>query len=293
MPRRVITTPKFATGFVSVTRKTCSGPWRMAVTAPPVGTSGISVARDERGLAARVADVRAGSRQGRHGRCAEGRSGDAEPERDAADVGAARQPDEAGEVAFRRRCCDDRRDLERARDGDGRRHRRRSRRRGRRSSRRRRPRPRAAAGVGQSDRDGLVDAGRTRPKETEAGEARTSGTSAGRGRRGRRRRVSVRRSAPSTSTGLPDPISAALSSATDQDGCRSSSRAAAPAICGLAIDVPDMARPAAAGDGREDRDAGRADVGLQAQRERRRPGGAEVREDAAAGAGRARRRRRR
>ena len=53
-------------------------------------------------------------------------------------------------------------------------------------------------------------------------------------------RVGARGLSPSV-TVVPVSISAALSSATDQVGCRSRRSAAAPEICGVAIDVPDIA----------------------------------------------------
>ena len=177
--RRTMTTPKFATGFVSVTRNTCSGPRRTAETAPPAGTSGTGSARREtacpacRRRAARARGARSAVAAPRPG------PGDAEPERDAADVGAARQPHEPGQVALG---CGAPRRPPRGR----------ARRERRRSAATTRLAPAVAAIVStatsqtpapppasvRSTRAGTVTPGRTRPKETEAGDARTSGTSA-------------------------------------------------------------------------------------------------------------------
>ena len=88
---------------------------------------------------------------------------------------------------------------------------------------------------------GTLAPGRTSPNETEAGDASTSGTSALSGLASPPpARIGVAVWLPSL-TAVPVAISAALRSATVQVGWRSSRRAATPAICGVAIDVPDIA----------------------------------------------------
>src|SRR3954454_24114619 len=79
------------------------------------------------------------------------------------------------------------------------------------------------------------------PKDIDAGEASTNGRSAFAGfARPPPARTGTAAWPPSL-TAVPVSISAAFSCATDQLGCRSRRSAAAPAIWGVAIDVPDIA----------------------------------------------------
>ncbi len=86
-----------------------------------------------------------------------------------------------------------------------------------------------------------VAPGCSSPNETEAGEAKTYGRSALSGFASPPpARVGAAVLSPSV-TAVPVSINAALSCATDQVGWRSRRSAAAPEICGVAIDVPDIA----------------------------------------------------
>ena len=136
----------------------------------------VAVAGDPRRLPAGVAEM--DSRHAEDGRSSsEGGSLDAQPERDAADVGAARQPDEPRHVSFGGIVGHHGQELERTRDGDGGGDRESGTGRGRDrldvTSQTPAPPPASAS----STCEATAVAGRTSPKETDAGEASTSGTS--------------------------------------------------------------------------------------------------------------------
>ena len=216
-------------------------------------------------------------------RSGEGRSADAEPERDAADVSAAREPDEPRQVAVGRRGRDRGGEIEAARHGDGGRDGDRGARRGTAPARPRRPTtPAPPPASARFTWTGTLAPGRTSPKETEAGDASTSGTSA----------LSGFASPPPARIGVAA-LAPVLDGAAglDQRCLEIGHRPGGMPLEQQGGGAGDLRRrhrrprhrlPVAAGHRGQDRDAGGADVGLEPQRQRCRAGGAEVGERAAA-----------
>ncbi len=247
----------------------------------------IPVARGQRGPAARIPAVqpRCAKRDGGRGR--ESGPGDAKPERHAPDICAACQSHEPRQVALDCGWGDNRGEVERTRSRDGERSDEAGTGGGRDGVDRDAPGTGAAPCIGQVDAGRHCDAGTDEP-EGDGGRLRQNERDVGLER--------VRETAAASRRGSDLAAAVDVAAGSDQRGlehCDGPGRMTFDQQRSGTGDLRACHRrarhrlPAAVRDRREDRDAGRADVGLQPEREWCRAGGAEVGK-AARGAARAR-----